>query len=216
MQVLLDETTALAAILRCVARVDCHDLNSGLDSLVVQKLVEQPKCNIMRSASKVAVAKHQGEVQILQDNCAILVHQPPSDLVPPVAALVRDVLQFLCQLLHGFLAALAALLSTGNTALEDSQALQRLLQILRAVNDCAVTQRQRVLNANIDTNGRITRQRRRFDLAFDLKAYIPAGRLANNDDVLELSVRESAMPLDGHQANILNVKPPVLDRRACS
>src|SRR5690606_204279 len=100
MQVFWYDHPALTAFLRGVAWVYGNHLNPGLKSLVAEDVVEDAQRHIVGGTGEIAIAQHEGDVQVFQHHRAVGVDQPVNNLVPPVAALVGDVFEFFCQLAY--------------------------------------------------------------------------------------------------------------------
>lgn len=126
-QLFRNDTTATATGLRRVGRVDRDNLDSGLNSLVVEPFTEHPQTHVVSGAGKVAVLEHEVEIQIFQHNRAVGIYQLPRDFVPPVATLVGDVLLLFRQLANRLSAALATLFAPGNLALKAAEFRKGLL-----------------------------------------------------------------------------------------
>lgn len=126
-QLLRNHAVATATDLRRVGWPNFHNLAPGLDSLVCEQFAEHTQTHVMSRAGKIAVLKHEVEVQILQYNRAVGIHQLPCDFVPPIPALVSDVFVLFGQLANHLAAALAALFAPANFALQAAQLLKRLL-----------------------------------------------------------------------------------------
>ncbi len=94
-QAFFHHRTTPVASLRRVLGVDLHDLNPGLDSLVVEEFVEDTQSNIVRNTGEGAITKHELEVQVFNCNQAIAVDQLVDNLVPPITALIGDVYRVL-------------------------------------------------------------------------------------------------------------------------
>jgi hypothetical protein len=91
-QILRNALPASRTELAGIAGIDREDLNSGLDSLVVEQFAEHPQANVMDGAGEAIVLKHESERQIFENNNAVGLHQLMCDFVPPIPALVGDAL----------------------------------------------------------------------------------------------------------------------------
>lgn len=64
-QLFRNDTTATATGLRRVGRVDRDNLDSGLNSLVVEPFTEHPQTHVVSGAGKVAVLEHEINLPLL-------------------------------------------------------------------------------------------------------------------------------------------------------
>src|SRR5690242_9291527 len=99
-QVFRHNLLATAASLRGLVGIDREDCDPGLDSLVVQYLAEDAQGNVMCCAGQVAISQHKAQRQLFQHHYAVGGDQPKDNLVPPVAALVGDMLMFFGKLVN--------------------------------------------------------------------------------------------------------------------
>ena len=108
----------------------------------------------MGGACQLVVSQHECQVQLFQDDNAVSRYQPEGDFVPPITTLVRNMFVLLRQYRICFFMICAAFFSPGNFALQAFEPFERLLEVLRTVDDRAVAERQCVMNAHVDANGR--------------------------------------------------------------
>src|ERR1051326_4943097 len=166
-QLLFHKLTAAAAQLRGIGRVHGRDLTTGACSLVVKQLAdrvrntiqrkdggdpvgpEQPQASIVRRQGQVAVAEHEVERQVFQDDQPVAVDQPARELVPEVAPDVGDVLVQLGDQQTLAYTSSAALDRPCQAALSTPQLVQALAQPARVVDESAVRERQQAQQAHV-------------------------------------------------------------------
>jgi len=197
----------------CVSGIHRDDLDPGLNSLVVEQFAEHPQAGIVRRLRKRSVLKHKAEGQILQDNRSVGGHKPSRDLVPEIPALIGDVLLEACNFEDGPLSIAAAAFLPGNRTLQTPERGKRPLQRTRVVEDCPIGKHQSVGDPDIYAHKGVEAVRGNVLLHLDLEANVPAGRLANDDDVFELPFRDLPVPVHAHASDILQVESPALERR---
>jgi len=210
-QLLRNYTTATAAGLRRVGRVDYHDAASGLGSLVCEQFAEHSQAHVVSGAGEAAVLKHEVKAQILQHNRAVGVCQLARHLVPAVAPLIGNMLLLLCQLLNRLATALTAFLAPGNLPLQSMELGERLQQVFWAVKRRAITKRQGVRDTHVYANGQASVLPRLRFRQLNLQAYVPPGWFTHDDDVFELAIWKRAVPANGYQSSVLHVQFTAFD-----
>jgi len=185
----------------------------SLDSLVVEQFAEHSQADIVRGQRETAVVEHEAERQVLQDKRAVGGHKPPRDLVPEVPTLVGDTFVQSGQSSDGLPPIAATPLLSSQRPLENPKTCQRCSQVARAVDDRSVRKCQGVRDTLVYSNGRVGTDSGLHIRRHDLQTHIPTGRLANDDDVLEVPFRECSVPPYPHLSDVLDVKPSILKRR---
>lgn len=185
-QLLFDDTAALVTHLRRVLRVNRDDFDPGPDGLVVEQAAEYPDAHVVCGTGEAAVAQHEVEVEFFEHDHAVGLDESRRDLVPPIAALIGDVL-LLLHLTDGLLPTASALVAAGDTALQDTEFGERLFEMPRAVDDRAIRECECVVDTHVDANGgAFVRLRLRLRVRkLDLQQDVPTRRLAQQDDVLD-------------------------------
>ena len=113
-QRLLNQATTTRAHLAGILGIDRHDLNSGIDSLVVEHGAEHPQTNVVCRTGKVAVPKHELERHIFKSDSTVVINQLAGSLMPPIRALISDMLIQTGNLLNSLTSILSAPFLTGN------------------------------------------------------------------------------------------------------
>lgn len=194
-----------------VAGIDRHHFDPGLSSLVVEQFAERPQANVVSGQRETTTAEHKAERQVLQHNPSVVVHETPSDLMPEVLTLIPDTLMQSSQPTDCLPSVAPSSPLSGNRPLQDSELAQGGSQMPWAVHAGPIRERQGMRDAHVYADWWVGVDRRLNIRHHNLQAYVPAGRLPNNDDVLEVAFWEYPMPPNTHRSDVLDVEPPVLE-----
>ena len=168
----------------------------------------------MSGAGERTAVQHKLERQIFQDERAIGLDHLAGDPVPPVQALVGNVLMQTSDFLHGFTPALTAPFLSGQRPLQHSQPTEGGLQVFRTIESRSIRESQGVSEAYIHANRRVSRFLYGLSRKIDLQEDEPAGRFADHHDVFEPALGKRPVPAHFDQPHVLDVKPVVLEAGA--
>src|SRR5689334_22357161 len=87
-----DNPTASTTGLRGVGGVHKRNVATSIYRFVAQQRLERAESSIVSRQGQVSIASHKGQVEVFECNQAVGMHQPMSQLVPEIAALVGNML----------------------------------------------------------------------------------------------------------------------------
>src|SRR5258708_7243976 len=154
-QVFFDNLTAATTGLRRVGGVHQGYVTTSLYRFVGQQLLKHTERSVVSRQRQVMIAQHKAEVEVFENNQAVVMHQPVGNLVPEVAANAGNVfMQFGDQQTLIF-APIAAFDGTTEFALSAAQVGQVVAQPARIVDERADLRRaQRKLSRAVKGSNR--------------------------------------------------------------
>jgi hypothetical protein len=207
-----NRTTTARAILGSAVRVNRHKQSTSFLGFVLKHMQELRPSGICHALAHVAAAQPL-DVQVFNDDKAILLYQGGGQLVLKVTALVGYSLVQTSYLAAQLSIALAAALVAGTLSLEQGQVLFGLSKPAGILDHLASRQCGKVCQAHIDADSWRVPEGSVYVGQFYLKHDVPVSNLIPLEDghldravVGNLAVLEEA-----HQAHILDVQPAVLE-----
>lgn len=214
-QAFANNLTAPTTLLRRAFGVFGNEQRTSFLDFVREHWPHHPNCSVVSRQRQLVIAEHKGKVQIFDDNHAVGSCQFGREFVPEVAALVAYLFVQPGNVISGLIPTTAKAFAAAHLALPHAQLGQRQAEPARVVDNCAVTEGQQVIQANVDTDGRAGVRRWFRVWQFQHQDHVKVAASAFENYVFYCGIGGNwAMQADTNIAHMLDVKPVALNLAA--
>lgn len=208
-QRLFNQLAASRTDLGCSRRIDFNELSTGTFSLVPEHFLEEVPSGVTDAFAEPFVLDHAFNVQFFYCNKIKFFDYFRGFLVTEIKPFVLYFLVMFSQKSDGFSPPVTASFLSGNRPLEPSQLSLRFSVQARIINFVARVVGIKVSEPYVQADRLIDRGKE-FGRHLNIKAGVPFTKFLGDAESLYFSWN-TAMPLDLHEADILQVEPFIFD-----